>query len=376
MRRYLETLLRLKGVFIIPALTIPIIAVVIVLYTGQVYQVSASIWVQPSDLLDPVAFTRVTPNKIEGQALRERLETESFRQEIMDRVGLTEAIEASEWPTPSPLHVKVEDMGWTEVPVLRSVLGMMGLTLPDSVDGALSFGLSTVKDSIAIVPDGNNLLRIAYIGKEPDLGKRLIDEIIALYNEKTIEIAAEEAQLSIDFYAEQAQLRDGHLQESNDALQQFLTDYPDPIPGQTRAAFEVAQLSSLQRSHTLEQTLYEGALRKLEQVRIDAEAGVTNRNQSFKVIDPPVAPDSAGITTKAISMVVVVGIFMGVAVGGFLIIMLTWLDHTVRTKEDFEDVLTAPLVALVPSVSFGRRRKVDLLRAALARQSTHSPHRV
>ena len=75
MRRYLETLFRHKRLFLIATFATPVVAIVALLSVGQQYKVSASIWVKPSPILDPVARSRATPSEIEAQALRERLYT-------------------------------------------------------------------------------------------------------------------------------------------------------------------------------------------------------------------------------------------------------------------------------------------------------------
>jgi uncharacterized protein involved in exopolysaccharide biosynthesis len=368
LRRYLETLFRLKELFLIPIIAVPVIAVLALASMGRQYEIKASVWVEPSPLLDPVALSRTPPNQLEAQALKERLETESFRKEIMDKVGLTDAILQGQWPVSSKLGNLVEDAGLARVVGLRTILKQLGLVSPSSTNEALRAGLSMIKRSIRVTPEGNNLLRITYNGKEPELGRRLIEETITLYNEKTLQNRVQEGQAGIDFYGRQVLAQEARVREASEAVRQHLEQYPAPPPGQARSAIEQAELDNLQRAYNLELALYESALRKLEQVRVAAEGLVSNRTQFFQVVDPPSTPDPTRFTKRGVAAVLLLGLTLGVGLGLLPIIFFTWIDNTVRSRQDIEKLVNTSVILDVPLIPLYRKQPQGHLRVAFLRR--------
>lgn len=373
MRRYLETLFRHKNLFLIPVLTVPIIALLVFLYAGKQYEVQASIWVEPSPIADPLTSSRRNPNEIEGQAMKEWLATESFRKEVMDRVGLTDAIQRGAWPVASRLQEKVTESGFDRLPGARPVLKIFHLVPPASPKQAMDAGIKMVGESIHIIPEGNNLLRVRYVGKEPLVGTRVLEESIALFNAKTLELRTTQAKLAIDFYAHQLQTQEQRAGEATSALQRFLEQHPNPPSGQQRSAAEEAELESLRRQYTLEQTLYESMLRKLEQVSQTGEAAIAGRDQGFRMVDRPSQPESTGVTKRSIVMMVVLGLILGTGLGLIPVMVLTWLDNTARTREDIEGILSTPLIVQVPILATALGQPKHLVRSIYARSLNPDP---
>ncbi len=362
MRRYVENLFRFKELFLIPLITIPIIALAVAFYLGQNKVISSTIWVEPVETLDLGTTLRETPTETEAKALQERLTTRAFREEVMERVGLTAAIQQGQWPKPSRFQSQIGS-----VPVLRDIARVLGLMPPQTTQGAMESGLRMIEKSILVTPEGDNLLRVSYRGKDEVLGTRLVQEVIALYNEKTMAIRADQARLGIDFYTRQVRLQEQKLAQASEALRQFLETHPAPFLGQSRPPAEEAELQSLQKDLAVEQTLYESALRKLEEARIAGEAAVSNRSQGFQIIDPAqLDPGAAANTRRGIVMMGLLGVLLGVILGALPIVMLTWRDTTVRSKEDVEEALEVPMLVMVPVVSLGRRREPELVKLALA----------
>lgn len=375
MRRYLETLFRHKSLFLIPVLAVPFIALVAFLYAGKEYVVQASMWVEPSPIADPLTSSRRNPNEIESQAMKEWLATDSFRKEVMERVGLTEAIQRGEWPVPTRLQEEVRESGLDQLPGVRSVLKGFRLVGPSSTPQAMDAGVKMVGESIRISPEGNNLLWVRYVGKEPQLGTRILEESIALFNAKTLELRTAQAKLAIDFYAHQLQTQEQRAGEAANALQRFLELHPNPVPGQQRPAAEEAELESLRRQYTLEQTLYESTLRKLEQVSQTGEAAIAGRDQGFRMVDRPSQPESTGVTKRSIVMMIAFGLVLGTAIGLTPVLVLTWLDNTARTREDIEKVISTPLIAQVPVIATAIGQPKHLVRNVYTRSLIRDPSR-
>jgi uncharacterized protein involved in exopolysaccharide biosynthesis len=370
LRRYLETLFRHKSLFLIPVLAIPLVAMITFLYTGDSYRVASSVWVEPSPIDDPVTRGSIPPSEFESRALNEWLATEAFRKEVMDRVGLTAAIERREWPVATALQSQVRDIGLGNVPGLSMLLKAAGWVYPRDQEEALNAGLGMIEDTVRVGPEGTNLLRIEYVGAEPALGQRVIQETIALYNLRTLELRTSHANSSIDFYTRQVQVQEQRLRDAEARLNQFLELHPAPLPGQTRPPAEEAELENLRRAHTLEQTLYETALRRLEEFRISGEAAIADRGQTFRVIDQPIRFENVGYTARTLVMMIFLGVLLGLIFGLLPIMLLTWLDSTIRTREDIEKVVKAPLIVEVPLIPLRSGQPRDLARRALAYPSS------
>jgi len=185
MNRYFETFLRRKEVFLIPIIIVPIMALVLFFGRGPQYAVKTSIWVDWAKTVDPVSSSKVNPNTLQAQGMKDWLATEDFKQELMDRVGLTGAISQGQWPVPSPIQRATGQFGMGRIVGIGSILKSMGLALPTSAGEAVVYGHSMISKTVKVTPVGNNLLSISYKGSEPILGKRLVEETILLYNQKT-----------------------------------------------------------------------------------------------------------------------------------------------------------------------------------------------
>lgn len=363
MRRYVATLFRLKELFLIPIITVPAIALIVTFYTGREFEVQAKIWVDPVGFLqaEDQIPDRVTPSSIEANRLTEWLSTESFRAEVIERSGLADAIDQGLWPVPSDLGEQVSG-----VPVVRSLARGMGVVTPVNRDQAEDLAQGVVEKQISVAAEGNNLLSVSYTGVEPFLGKRLVEETIIIYNERSAIRQITDSELGTEFYGRQAELQLQKLNSAEEALRNFLAANPEPLPGQTRPASEVAELDRLQRAIALERTLYEDSLRTLEQVRIRSEAVISGRNDSFAVVDLPEVPPNARLASSALILNLIVGITLGGMITGAGVIVLTWTDRTIRTKEDVEETVNIPLVEQVPLLSGFSEKKNTSVRSALA----------
>ncbi|MBI4202811.1 MAG: hypothetical protein HY532_06860 [Chloroflexi bacterium] len=284
MRRYLETLFRARELLLVPILVVPIIALMFMFLAGRQHQSDALIWVQPSPLHDPFSESRTRPSDLEAQTLRGWLLTESFRLQVLERVGLLQLIEEGAWPVPSPLERQLNALGVTRIPGVRDMLRTAGLLIPQTTVARRDRAMNMVKDSVTVAPEGDYLVQLKYVGNSPQLGTRLLEEVIILYREITV--------------AERA--------------------------------------------------------------------APSSRSQNIQVVDPPQVVRDAGFTKRAIAMTVLFGIGVGGIIGIVPIILLTWLDKTVRTREELQELLDTPLIAHLSVAPKIKGRAARNLRSAIA----------
>jgi uncharacterized protein involved in exopolysaccharide biosynthesis len=194
----------------------------------------------------------------------------------------------------------------------------------------------------------------------------LVEETVALFNEKTVALRADEASAAIQFYAEQVRVQGERLTQAALAVQQFEDAHPIRR-GQPRPVAEQQELDLLRRQLTLEQTAYETTLGKAEDVRLKGEAAISGEDRSFQVVDPPKAPSADGVSKKALMTAVFAGGVLGVMLAALPVLYLTWTDNRIRSRSDVERVLKPRFIAEVPFVTAPAGPPLDPTRHALSR---------
>jgi hypothetical protein len=132
-----------------------------------------------------------------------------------------------------------------------------------------------------------------------------------------------------------------------------------------RPASEDAALEDLRRAYLLEQSLYESYLRRLDEVRIESEAAISNHHLTFQVVDYPRQPEAAGLSGANIAATLVIGILLGAVLGLLPIVVMTALDGTVRTARDIEQIAMPTFVVQAPLIPV-KGKQADALRGVLA----------
>ena len=365
MRRYLETLFRYRKLFLIPVLAIPIVAIVTTLYAGRQYTVSASVWVAPSPAVEAASrTTKVLANQLEAQAIRERLGTETFRREVMERISLTAAIMQGQWPVPTRLQASMRATGLSQLPGMS----MLGLSTPNNWEEALGYGSQMLKSSITATASGNNLVRITYKGKEPLLGQRLVEETMVLHTQKTMEAKTGEARASLEFYSQQLQTQAQRVNQANLAVQQYTQTHPVG-PGATRPAAQEQELEVLRRNLAVEQTLYDNTLAKLQ-----GQSATSAPGNYLQTVDEAHITSSGSISLATLLKAAIGGGLIGVFVGLLPILAMAWSDNKVRGRRELTAVLQPAFIAEVPLIPAGPRDPRGFLSQALIQRAAEEAH--
>jgi hypothetical protein len=211
--------------------------------------------------------------------------------------------------------------------------------------------LKMVETQVTVEAEGNNLLVVRYLGTEPFLGKRLVEETLGYYNEIATEQGVATSEQSIQFYLNAVETQKARFDAASEQERRFLELYPEPLPPQRRPAAEQAELVRLGNATNLERVFYEEALRKLEQVRQASSAAVAARTSGFQLIDAPEVPDQPRLASQALILNMIIGLTLGGMISAAGVVLVTWTDRTVRTKEDVEEAVSVPLVEQVPLLS-------------------------
>ena len=344
MQRYLETLFRRKALFLFPAIVIPVLAAAVAFYVGREYVIRASVWAQNTQILADGSGTRRAANDIEAQAINDRLRTVAFSSQVMDRAGLTDVILNGEWPQPTRLQSQLSG-----IPLVEGLAKRLGLMPPDSLNGALVVGLNTVRDGVTATTAGDNLVLITYIGADPALGQRLVEETINLHREEVVASRIREGDAGIEYLTRQLKTQEEKFIASSEALARFDAEFPPPPAGLSRPPEELQERQSLQKEGVLDEAQYISALNRLEDLRLRSDASISTAGLRFRVVDLPSAPSAgASINPRTIAVMGLLGITLGGIIGVTAIVIATWRDGTVRSRADIERTIHTTLIVEVP----------------------------
>jgi polysaccharide chain length determinant protein (PEP-CTERM system associated) len=126
-------------------------------------------------------------------------------------------------------------------------------------------------------------------------------------------------------------------------LRQALAGYQAKIAGIPERETELVELT---RDYETYQRIYTNLLAKSESARTAADLERRQIGEQFKVLDParlserPISPNRTHINS--------IGALVGLGLGLGLVLLLEYLDRTLRTESDVLDALALPVLALVP----------------------------
>jgi capsular exopolysaccharide synthesis family protein len=113
------------------------------------------------------------------------------------------------------------------------------------------------------------------------------------------------------------------------------------------------QYNILKREADTNRELYKGLLQRMKEAGVSA--GITASN--IQVIDQAELPTKPYRPNKPLNLLLaaVVGLFLGVGLAFFF----EYLDNTVKTTEDVEQLIRLPSYGMVPEISSERRRRLE-----------------
>ena len=113
------------------------------------------------------------------------------------------------------------------------------------------------------------------------------------------------------------------------------------------------QYNILKREADTNRELYKGLLQRMKEAGISA--GITASN--ILVVDQAEMPMGPYKPNKRLNLLLaaVVGLFLGVGLAFFF----EYLDNTIKTPEDVEQLIRLPSFGMVPEISNGRRRRLE-----------------
>lgn len=111
---------------------------------------------------------------------------------------------------------------------------------------------------------------------------------------------------------------------------------------------EQEEWSKLQRDRNVSQKIYDDLLQKLETAKVSKDLEMTDKNATFRVVDPAVLPQWPVQPNRV--KLILIGIFLGIASGAGVAIGLDFIDPSFKDEEGIENQLKIPVLASVPQI--------------------------
>lgn len=111
---------------------------------------------------------------------------------------------------------------------------------------------------------------------------------------------------------------------------------------------EQEEWAKLQRDRNVYQQLYDQLLQRLENARVSKEIELTNKGETFRIVDPAIPPLSP-VKPNRVKMILL-GIFLGIGAGIGIVLLLDYFDHSLKDEETIEENLKIPVLATIPKI--------------------------
>jgi uncharacterized protein involved in exopolysaccharide biosynthesis len=348
MRPYVETAFRHPLLLLAPAVLIPLLVAMGAWATTRHYEVTATVWAQQPTLVGTTGGTSGrAPSETEAETFSEHLSTEAFRQQVLTDAGLSDKVAAGQWPAQSDLGKLL-----SKTPLTKPIASFLGLKAPSNSAEAQTRALAEIQKRITVQANGTNLVRITYKGSDPETGVSLLNTAIKTYQDQNFGSSNSATQAILSFYQDQVDHSRKDMQDANSKVMDFQTQHPVAV-GAARPDSEAQQLSQLQADYDVRLTQYEKAVEQLGAAQLQADAGLTSRQQQFTVVDAPQVPKAPTLDVRRAVTLVFMAVVFGFGLGAFLVLVRTWSDRTLQRAEDAESRLRVPVLATLPRIRKG-----------------------
>lgn len=245
---------------------------------------------------------------------------------------------------------------------VRDIVDRAGLT--DAVDSGV-VTLDTVRSSVYAAADGDTLLQVIALTSDPQASLQLASATIDGYIAYVLDSEVSESQGVEDFFKQ----RQPALQDAVDAAQSAIDDYlrahPAPANDADRPIEEQIEIQRLDSALSSAEDALATNQQKIEDAQLATDTSIAESGQKLKVVDPPSAPDAPESTLKSKAFTVLVFLVLGTAASLAALVAMALVDRAVRSADDVVDDETGLVVlASIPELKALRRAKPEQLAKA------------
>jgi hypothetical protein len=236
---------------------------------------------------------------------------------------------------------------------IRSIVDRAGLT--DAVNGGL-LTLGGVRSSIGTTPSSPNTLHVGGQHADPQIAFRLATATIDSFIQWVIDRSLTDSAAAEKFFQEQATTYKVDRDTTQAALQQWLKVHLEPLVG-TRPAGDEIELSRLQAEANAAEKRYTDTLGKADDARLASAQTRSNVAGRLRLVDAPKVSAVSTLTKKKLVIQFAMFMFLGLALSGAAVFVGTVTDKSFRSPEEIRERLGVPLLAVIPESRQPRVRR-------------------
>lgn len=311
-----EWVFRRLPLLLIPIVVTPVVVAYFVVSQDKEYRSEATVWVT---------------------------ETESLRAPTLgERPGFGE--------TPATQQAGVlADLKSTDR-FLMDVAGAAGLVPSGELTAKQAETLiRRVDESVAIVPQGESIVRIAATASSPEQAQSLVAATIAVYQERIVVEADRFSQIAIAYFAGQIGIAQTELETREVAFDAYVTATPALVDGDVQRR-DLTFLSLLGQVEA-QREIVEGLSLQSQEAHLQAASAQEAQAARFNVQDSPSLPVEPETLSSTLEFgLPLAALLVGLLISGTYLYVTFHTDHSVRTREDIA-VLGVPMLGYIPAVN-------------------------
>jgi uncharacterized protein involved in exopolysaccharide biosynthesis len=337
MLRLVETFFRHRLLLLGPVALVMLATAGWVVVQAPTYDASVRLWVERQTLVpDPNSNPYLTPAQEQSGVLAELISTRYFAVKVGKRSTLADSIRAA----------ASQGQGGLRTHLLRAV-GLAGPAVPLS-DSQVDDQVATIILSrTLVIPTGPEIITVTFRGATPEMAALVAQAIVDQFMDETLTNQRVQADAAVAFYSSQVKQSQADVSGSDKAVDDYLL----ANPGQRGAnAIPDARMLQLKRDDDAAHQRLQAVQDKLDQARLNRVALDQSGVNGLRVLDPALRPPSPSSIKRVALEAAGVGLVLALLIVVVGVLVLTWMDSTIRRPQEVEDILDLRPVGSVPRV--------------------------
>ena len=307
----LETFFKRPLVMLAPLLFMLALGGFTAMSADKEYKSTGVLNVTSDDLLGDLTgtqtqFTIETAATLTSRAIGEQLQTDLFINRVIERAGLTTAVETGQ---------RTRDQ---------------------------------IRSSISTSTRGDNLVAVSATTSSPAEAQALAEATLAEFRDFVVDNDVGSAQFNSQLLE---QALEEAKQEAADAaadLNDYLARHPSGDEDD-RPAAEVSEIERLENARSRADDVVADTQTQLDQAQREAQNARLLVEQQLRTLDAPEVPTSPEAGLKQLVLTIGVFFVLGAILSGALIILAAGFDRSIRTPHDIEANFGLDVLAVVPA---------------------------
>jgi uncharacterized protein involved in exopolysaccharide biosynthesis len=260
-----------------------------------------------TDVRTDSGFTWETPAAVTSRQIADLIGTEAFASDIASRAGLTSALESN------------------------------------------VVTLDSIRDSLAVFPGGDTLVRVRATTDVPELSQRLAQATIDSFLQFQLDSRTKTSGETVEFLDAQIDDARAAADAASEELDQYLFAHPQRSGEEQRPDVERVQIQQLENELDAAMGVLDDYQRKRDEAELLARQAESDVSQRYSVVDDPNLPFTAQPRLKAAIMTMTLFTLVGALLSLAGVVAAALLDRSVRYPDEVRKRLGTDVLAVVPA---------------------------